>query len=72
MAGLVVGLVRMILDFAFPSPACGDDDDRPAVIANMHYLYFGMFLFVFVCLFTAAVSLLTTPIPSKYVSTGNI
>ncbi|XP_030847741.1 sodium/glucose cotransporter 4 isoform X1 [Strongylocentrotus purpuratus] len=66
MAGLVVGLVRMILDFAFPSPACGDEDDRPAVIANMHYLYFGMFLFVFVCLFTAAVSLLTTPIPSKY------
>ncbi|XP_071496854.1 sodium/glucose cotransporter 4-like [Diadema antillarum] len=66
MAGLLVGLIRMILDFVYPAPSCDNEDTRPAVIANMHYLYFGMFLFAFVCLITTAISLLTTPIPSKY------
>jgi len=32
MAGLVTGLTRMIMDFAYGAPLCGQDEYRPAVL----------------------------------------
>ena len=35
MTGLVVGLVRMVLDFVFIEPACGELDQRPLIVKNV-------------------------------------
>lgn len=67
MVGLVVGMVRMVLDFVYPAPGCEEVDTRPGIVANVHYLYFGILLFVISMIVTIVVSLLTKPIPQKYV-----
>ena len=61
MVGLVVGVCRMVLEFAFPPPRCGIQDDAPSVLRSVHYLHFAIIL----CFLSAAVvmviSLLTPP-----------
>ncbi|CAG0900461.1 unnamed protein product [Darwinula stevensoni] len=70
MCGLIVGLIRFALEFGFPPPTCGNPDTRPEVIQRMvgdfHYLHFGFFLFLFVCLVTTVISLLTKPIDRSH------
>jgi len=46
MVGLTVGVVRMALDFVYPEPGCGEVDDRPLVVARIHYMYFALMLCV--------------------------
>ncbi|XP_071343451.1 sodium/glucose cotransporter 4 [Trachinotus anak] len=65
MAGLVVGLIRMVLEFSYSAPACGQPDHRPAIVADVHYLYFALILLALTCLIIAAVSLATAPIPKE-------
>uniref|UniRef100_A0A4W3KHZ0 Solute carrier family 5 member 9 n=1 Tax=Callorhinchus milii TaxID=7868 RepID=A0A4W3KHZ0_CALMI len=62
MVGLAVGLVRMVMEFVYGSPSCGEEDNRPAVLKNMHYLYFALILFGVSGMVIAAVSLLTPAI----------
>ena len=68
MSGLVVGLVRMILEFSYPAPACGEVDRRPAVLKDFHYLYFALVLCGLTAIVIVAVSLCTTPIPEEKAS----
>ncbi|KAG8505433.1 Sodium/glucose cotransporter 4 [Galemys pyrenaicus] len=63
--GLVVGLVRMILEFSYPAPACGEVDRRPAVLKDVHYLYFALLLCGLTAFVIIIVSLCTTPIPKE-------
>ncbi|XP_071759597.1 sodium/glucose cotransporter 4 isoform X2 [Centroberyx gerrardi] len=65
VTGLVVGLVRMALEFSYTAPSCGQTDYRPAVLANVHYLYFALILLALTSLVIAAVSLATAPIPKE-------
>uniref|UniRef100_A0A8C1RDT6 Sodium/mannose cotransporter SLC5A10 n=1 Tax=Cyprinus carpio TaxID=7962 RepID=A0A8C1RDT6_CYPCA len=51
MVGLVVGLTRMVLEFAFPPPRCGVFDPAPSVLRSVHYLHFAIIL----CALTAIV-----------------
>nr|XP_057929738.1 sodium/glucose cotransporter 4 isoform X2 [Doryrhamphus excisus] len=67
MVGLVVGLIRMILEFSYEVPPCGEPDQRPAILTEVHYLYFAILLMVLTCLIVAAVSLATPPIPAQHV-----
>ncbi|XP_063759477.1 sodium/myo-inositol cotransporter 2 isoform X3 [Eleginops maclovinus] len=60
--GLVVGCIRMLLDFIYPAPLCYEDDDRPAVLKYVHYLYFSMLL-SFITLFVVVVISLATEEP---------
>ncbi|XP_048817828.1 sodium/glucose cotransporter 5 isoform X5 [Lagopus muta] len=64
MAGLVLGLARMGLELAHPTPHCGVPDRRPWLLADLHYLHFAALL----CAITGAVvvggSLMTPPPPS--------
>ena len=65
MTGLLFGLVRMFLDFSFPSPLCMDVDARPVFISqfqSLHYMYFAAALFWFTGIVTFVVSLLTKPV----------
>ncbi|CAL1594475.1 unnamed protein product [Knipowitschia caucasica] len=63
MAGLLVGVIRMAVDFSFPVPACGEVDTRPAVLSQVHYLYFSLILFALSALVICVVSLATPPLP---------
>ncbi|XP_011781618.1 PREDICTED: sodium/glucose cotransporter 4 isoform X1 [Colobus angolensis palliatus] len=65
MSGLGVGLVRMILEFSYPAPACGEVDRRPAVLKDFHYLYFALLLCGLTAIVIVIVSLCTTPIPEE-------
>ncbi|KAM3620150.1 uncharacterized protein V6R79_018925 [Siganus canaliculatus] len=66
MVGLVVGLIRMVLEFSYTAPSCGQPDDRPPVLARVHYLYFALILLAITCIVVVAVSLATAPIPKEH------
>nr|XP_019936279.1 PREDICTED: sodium/glucose cotransporter 4 [Paralichthys olivaceus] len=66
MGGLVVGLIRMVLEFSYIAPSCGQPDSRPAILADVHYLYFALILLALTCLVIVAVSLATAPIPKEH------
>ena len=35
MMGTLVGASRMILDFVYEEPMCGEEDTRPAILADV-------------------------------------
>lgn len=61
MVGLVVGVCRMVLEFAFPPPRCGVVDSAPAVLRDVHYLHFAILLCGLTAIVVIIVSLLTPP-----------
>ncbi|XP_023670863.2 sodium/mannose cotransporter SLC5A10 isoform X2 [Paramormyrops kingsleyae] len=61
MVGLVVGLTRMIIEFAYPPPRCGVYDPRPSVLRNVHYLHFAIILCLLTGVVVVVISLLTDP-----------
>ena len=61
IVGFIAGIIRMILDFTHPEPACGDVDTRPAIIKNIHFFYVALILFVLTGIVCIVVSLLTEP-----------
>ncbi|XP_054880088.1 sodium/glucose cotransporter 4-like isoform X3 [Poeciliopsis prolifica] len=65
ITGLVMGLVRMILEFSYTAPSCGQPDHRPSVLTDVHYLYFALILLALTCLVIITVSLLSAPIPKE-------
>ncbi|XP_073492604.1 sodium/myo-inositol cotransporter 2 [Aquarana catesbeiana] len=62
--GLVVGLIRMVLDFVYPAPQCDQPDGRPGVVKYVHYLYLSMILALLTFIVVVVVSLYTEP-PTK-------
>ncbi|XP_053375170.1 sodium/glucose cotransporter 4-like [Mercenaria mercenaria] len=68
MVGLVVGVVRFAWEYAYTVPPCGEseNDHRPPIIADVHYLHFGCILFLLCIIVTIVVSLLTKPIEDKH------
>ncbi|XP_060066500.1 sodium/glucose cotransporter 4-like [Ylistrum balloti] len=66
MVGLLVGLIRLGLDFGYGSPACGEEEFRPSFLSQVHFLHFTIILF-FISLFTTIIiSILTQPIHPKH------
>ncbi|NXF42919.1 SC5A9 protein, partial [Oceanites oceanicus] len=65
MVGLAVGLVRMIIEFIYSTPSCGEEDRRPAVLKDLHYLYFALILCVLTVIVIVFISLCTPPIPEE-------
>lgn len=66
--GLAVGLVRMIIEFIYSTPPCGEEDRRPAVLKDLHYLYFALILCVLTVIVIVLISVCTPPIPEEKVS----
>lgn len=70
MVGLAVGIVRFALEYGFTKPACGSPDKRPEIVQtlvdNVHYLHFGIILFIISAVCTTVISLLTEPIDEKH------
>ncbi|NWV39094.1 SC5AA protein, partial [Grantiella picta] len=59
MAGLAIGLVRMGLEMAYPIPLCGDPDQRPRLLTDIHYLHFAVLLASVTAAVVMGVSLLS-------------
>eukprot|EP00057_Strongylocentrotus_purpuratus_P003285 XP_003726323.2 PREDICTED: sodium/glucose cotransporter 4-like [Strongylocentrotus purpuratus] len=67
-SAFIIGLIRMVLDFIYLPPVCGEEDHRPDVIKHLliHYMYFALFLYLWTMLIVIIISLFTIPIPKKY------
>lgn len=57
--GLVVGCIRMLLDFIYPAPLCYEEDNRPGILKYIHYLYFSVILSTITLLIVVVISLAT-------------
>uniref|UniRef100_A0A8C4WQT8 Sodium/myo-inositol cotransporter 2 n=1 Tax=Gopherus evgoodei TaxID=1825980 RepID=A0A8C4WQT8_9SAUR len=68
LTGMLLGLIRLVLDFIYLQPQCGEPDRRPAVVRYVHYLYFSMILSVITTVTVVVVSLLTEPPSEEMVS----
>lgn len=70
MLSLIVGIVRMALDFTYTAPICGsgESDSRPAIVREIDFLHFAAILAVFSAIAMAVISALTKPRPDRKVS----
>ena len=70
MIGLVIGIIRFVMEFSYNVPLCGSGvpDLRPLVLSKVHYLHFALILFIISCIVTTAISLWTEPIDDIHVS----
>ncbi|XP_066547990.1 sodium/glucose cotransporter 4 isoform X2 [Amia ocellicauda] len=66
MVGLVIGFIRMILEFMYTAPSCGKEDTRPFLLKDVHYLYFALILLAITALVIGIVSLCTPAIHNQH------
>ncbi|XP_069129534.1 sodium/glucose cotransporter 4-like isoform X3 [Argopecten irradians] len=64
---LVVGVVRMVLDFTYTTPLCGsgETDERPSIIAKVDFLHFAIILAAFTTICMVVISLFTEQRPER-------
>ena len=55
----LVGVIRLILDFVYPSPSCDEKDTRPAILAAVNFTYFSAFLLALSAVVMVIISLCT-------------
>ncbi|XP_021354590.1 sodium/glucose cotransporter 5-like isoform X2 [Mizuhopecten yessoensis] len=55
----ICGIVRLVLEFTYPAPPCGEPETRPAILYKFHFLYFGFFNVFLAFLAIALISLMT-------------
>jgi len=67
MAGLLTGVIRMVVEFSFSVPTCGSgkEDKRPNIITKVHYLIFAIILCSVAFIVMIAVSIMTAPRTKK-------
>ncbi|KAJ8280248.1 hypothetical protein GJAV_G00052290 [Gymnothorax javanicus] len=66
VGGLVMGLSRMVPEFAFGSGSCLFPSDCPSVVCGVHYLHFAVLLFLCTTALVVIVSYCTPAIPDKH------
>ncbi|XP_051718288.1 sodium/glucose cotransporter 2 [Ctenopharyngodon idella] len=66
MGGLVMGLCRMVPEYAYGSGSCLFPSTCPKLICGVHYLYFAMLLFFCTIILVLFVSYNTPPIEDKH------
>ncbi|XP_051521933.1 sodium/glucose cotransporter 2 [Myxocyprinus asiaticus] len=66
MGGLVIGLCRMVPEFAYGSGSCLFPSNCPKLICGVHYLYFAVLLFFCTAILVLIISYNTSPIDDKH------
>ncbi|ELU03811.1 hypothetical protein CAPTEDRAFT_199257 [Capitella teleta] len=61
LSGHAIGVARMVLEFLYPEPSCGDFDQRPIVLSAVHYTYFSQMNMLLTAAVVAVVSLCSQP-----------
>ncbi|XP_033732423.1 sodium/glucose cotransporter 4-like [Pecten maximus] len=56
--GHVCGIIRLVLEFVYPQPNCGEEETRPAFL-TINYLYFGIMILVITTITTVFISIFT-------------
>ncbi|KAK2871341.1 hypothetical protein QQF64_002513 [Cirrhinus molitorella] len=64
--GLLVGLARMITEFAYGTGSCVSPSNCPTIICGVHYLYFALIVFGISCSVILTISYMTKPIDDKH------
>lgn len=74
MLSLVVGIVRMALDFTYLAPVCGsgEADNRPSIVKDVDFLHFAAILAIFSFIAMAVISMLTSPRPERKVKVNTL
>ncbi|CAF0890909.1 unnamed protein product [Adineta steineri] len=69
ISGLFIGIFRFIWEYSYTAMPCQLEhlDKRPSIV-RFNFLYFSVLLFIISGIVTIVVSLLTKPIPEKYIS----
>lgn len=68
MASALAGMARFALDTIYKHPPCGQPDDRPAIVAEVHPYYFSAIQVTLGLLVNVVVSLLTKGKPKNQVT----
>ena len=68
--GMAIGLIRFAIQYSYSVPDCGsgESDPTPAIVRDVHYLYFSAILFCITILIGVVVTLLTKPMDPRCVS----
>ncbi|MBZ3887643.1 Sodium/glucose cotransporter 1 [Sciurus carolinensis] len=64
--GFLIGVSRMITEFAYGTGSCMEPSNCPTIICGVHYLYFAILLFVISVITIVVISLFTKPIPDVH------
>lgn len=64
--GFLIGVSRMIAEFAYGTGSCMEPSNCPTIICGVHYLYFAIILFAISVVIILLVSLCTKPIPDVH------
>ncbi|XP_017457186.1 uncharacterized protein LOC365549 isoform X2 [Rattus norvegicus] len=64
--GSTIGVFRLLAEFFYGPPTCGEDRQCPIFICGLHYLYFGFCLLLVSILIILAISLATEPIADDH------
>ncbi|XP_069850564.1 sodium/glucose cotransporter 1 isoform X2 [Dipodomys merriami] len=64
--GFLIGIARMITEFAYGTGSCMEPSNCPTIICGVHYLYFAILLFVICIITVLVISFLTKPIPDVH------
>uniref|UniRef100_A0A8C0PIL0 Sodium/glucose cotransporter 1 n=1 Tax=Canis lupus familiaris TaxID=9615 RepID=A0A8C0PIL0_CANLF len=64
--GFLIGVSRMVTEFAYGTGSCMQPSNCPTIICGVHYLYFAIILFVISVVIILVVSLFTKPIPDVH------
>uniref|UniRef100_A0A8I6AKD1 Sodium/glucose cotransporter 1 n=1 Tax=Rattus norvegicus TaxID=10116 RepID=A0A8I6AKD1_RAT len=64
--GFLIGISRMITEFAYGTGSCMEPSNCPKIICGVHYLYFAIILFAISVVTVLVISLLTKPIPDVH------
>ncbi|XP_059137800.1 solute carrier family 5 member 4-like [Peromyscus eremicus] len=66
VVGVVIGLIRMITEFAYGTGSCLAPSNCPTIICGVHYMYFAIIVFFVTVLLVLGISYLTKPIPDVH------
>uniref|UniRef100_A0A183TT84 Sodium/glucose cotransporter 4 n=1 Tax=Schistocephalus solidus TaxID=70667 RepID=A0A183TT84_SCHSO len=69
IVGLIIGITRFGWELGYPKSPCGQTSTNPPhELIRVHFLHFSILLFGISSLVIVCVSLITPPLPEKYVS----
>ncbi|KAH3839648.1 sodium/glucose cotransporter 5-like [Dreissena polymorpha] len=57
--GQLIGISRLVLDFIYTAPKCGEPDNRPLIVSAVNYTYFAAILLVISAIITVVLSFCT-------------
>lgn len=60
LVGQLAGIARLVLDFIYPAPGCGEDDRRPVVVSAVNFTYFSAMMLVLSAVVTIVLSFCTS------------